>query len=376
MPDDHHWSRVELALGIPLGVVPEALDWPPSRRTPRDELERIVDRHYETDRPVFVCFSGGRDSSAVLAVAAHVARRRGAPLPVPITLRFPAHPESDETKWQDLVVGHLGLREWIVIERPDADLLDPAITTLLRSRGLIYPSQIGSYLPIVNAAAGGALLTGEGGDESFGGWQLRPAVHPVAWGPSAAARAAATATFERGPSFTRRWYRRRSRPYPWLTSAGQDAVDLALSRDEIEPLEWRDYLGWSFARTAWQVAQRTLDAVGDTAGCRIAHPLAEPTLLSSLTHAWPRRGPADRTDVMRAVVGDLLPTHIVEREDKAILASVFIGPASRAFIERWNGSGVDAEWVDTTALREVWARQYPYAGSFNLLHQAWLASQA
>jgi hypothetical protein len=24
----------------------------------------------------------------------------------------------------------------------------------------------------------------------------------------------------------------------------------------------------------------------------------------------------------------------------------------------------------------VWARQYPYAGSFNLLHQAWLASQA
>jgi len=213
-------------------------------------------------------------------------------------------------------------------------------------------------------------------NESFGGWQLRPALHPVAWGPSAAARAAATATFERGPSFTRRWYRRRSRPYPWLTSAGQDAVDLALSRDEIEPLGWRDYLGWSFARTAWQVAQRTLDAVGDTAGCRIAHPLAEPTLLSSLTHAWPRRGPADRTDVMRAVVGDLLPTHIVEREDKAILASVFIGPASRAFIERWNGSGVDSEWVDTTALREVWARQYPYAGSFNLLHQAWLASQA
>jgi hypothetical protein len=116
-----------------------------------------------------------------------------------------------------------------------------------------------------------------------------------------------------------------------------------------------------------------LDLVGQGSGCSVVHPLAEPTLLSALAETWPRRGPADRTDVMAAVVGDLLPKSIVERDDKAVLASVFIGDRSRAFIEEWDGSGVDAEWVDAQALRDVWLRRYPYAGSFSLLHQAWLA---
>jgi len=40
---------------------------------------------------------------------------------------------------------------------------------------------------------------------------------------------------------------------------------------------------------------------------------------------------------MLAVTGDLLPRQIVEREDKAILAAVFIGDTSRAFIEGWDG---------------------------------------
>ena len=40
----------------------------------------------------FVTFSGGRDSSAVLAVAARTAERQDLPAPVPITLRFPELP--------------------------------------------------------------------------------------------------------------------------------------------------------------------------------------------------------------------------------------------------------------------------------------------
>ena len=121
---DHDWSRVELALGTPLGVVPEALVLPSCALSPRAELERIIDDQFASGRQVFVCFSGGRDSSAVLALAVHVARRNGAPLPIPVTLRFPDHPESDETNWQEMVVRHLDLTEWIVIDRPDADLLD------------------------------------------------------------------------------------------------------------------------------------------------------------------------------------------------------------------------------------------------------------
>jgi Asparagine synthase len=374
MSTEHHWSRVELALGMPLGVAAAELTLPTNRLTPREELERIVDELFESGRQIFVCFSGGRDSSAVLALAVHVARRRGAPLPIPVTLRFPAHPESDESQWQDVVVEHLGLSEWIVIDRPDADVLDPTITELLTTRGLFYPSQIGSYLPIVDAAAGGVVLTGEGGDESFGGWQFRPAMHPVEWGPRSAAKAAAVAVLSHGPATAKHWYRRRSQSQTWLTDAGRKAVESALDdAAEVEPLGWRSYLAWSFARRAWALAQDTLDAVGERSQCRVVHPLAEPTLLASLASTWSRRGPADRTDVMRLVVGDLLPRAIVEREDKAVLAAVFIGDRSKAFIEQWDGSGVDSEWVDTQALRQVWARRYPYAGSFNLLHQAWLA---
>jgi Asparagine synthase len=374
MSTEHQWSRVELALGMPLGVVATKLALPVTTSTPRQDLERVIDEQFETERQVFVCFSGGRDSSAVLALAVHVARRRGAPLPIPVTLRFTGHPESDESQWQELVVDHLGLSEWIVIERPDADLLDPSITDLLAARGLFYPSQIGSYLPIVAAASGGVVLTGEGGDESFGGWQLRPAMHPVAWGPLSAAKTAAIAMLIHGPAAAKHWYRRRGQSQTWLTEPGRRAVESALDdRSEIEPLGWRNYLAWSFARRAWDLAQHTLAGVSDASQCRIVHPLAEPSLLGALAASWSKRGPADRTDVMHAVVGDLLPRAIIEREDKAVLASVFIGDRSKAFIEEWDGSGVDAEWVDAEVLRHVWARRYPYAGSFNLLHQAWLA---
>jgi hypothetical protein len=182
------------------------------------------------------------------------------------------------------------------------------------------------------------------------------------------------AALTHGPVAAKRWYRQRGQSQTWLTDAGRTAVEDALDDvAEAEPVGWRSYLAWSFARRAWHLAQHTLDLVGDGSQCRVVHPLAEPALLSSLASTWSRRGPADRTDVMRSVVGDLLPRAIVERDDKAVLASVFIGERSKAFIEQWDGSGVDTEWVDTQALRDVWSRRYPYAGSFNLLHQAWLS---
>ena len=46
--------------------------------------------------PCLVSFSGGLDSSALLAVATAVARREGLDDPVPATLVVPGSPESDE----------------------------------------------------------------------------------------------------------------------------------------------------------------------------------------------------------------------------------------------------------------------------------------
>ena len=56
--------------------------------SPRAALEAVVLRALLRP-PCLVSFSGGRDSSLVLAIASDVARRHGLPLPVPATNRFP-----------------------------------------------------------------------------------------------------------------------------------------------------------------------------------------------------------------------------------------------------------------------------------------------
>lgn len=367
------WSRAELAAGIPLGVEPSALQLPPVERSARTQIEHHITAALASGRQPYVCFSGGRDSSAVLALAAHVARRNGTELPVPITLRFPGHPETDERAWQELVVRHLGLTDWIVIDRPDADVLSSEITALLDEWGLFYPSQVGSYMPVLEAAAGGVVFSGEGGDESLGGWRFRAVHHPLAWGPREAFREAAVATLAHGPAPIRRWYVGRTGALPWLTPLGRAAVIGEMAkRSEAEPLAWSSYLAWAFARRSWHIARATLERIGERNHCRLVHPLADEHFLAALQHEWGWRGADDRTLAMQQLVGDLLPAAIVERDDKAVLAPLFIGDASRAFIEQWDADGLDDEFIDSDRLRAAWLRRYPYVGSLSLLHQAWL----
>ena len=66
-------------------------------------------------------FSGGRDSSALLAVALNVARRQGLPEPVALTLRYSENTDTEESAWQKLVVDHLRPKAWEIVEvAPDA----------------------------------------------------------------------------------------------------------------------------------------------------------------------------------------------------------------------------------------------------------------
>lgn len=80
--------------------------------------------------PCLVVFSGGRDSSAVPAVA----RRSGLPDPMPATNRFRGSPATKETEWQELVVRHLGLTDWHVLDRDDElDVIGPVAEQVLRN---------------------------------------------------------------------------------------------------------------------------------------------------------------------------------------------------------------------------------------------------
>ena len=72
-------------------------------------------------------------------MAASVAAREGLAAPVPITACFDAV-ETDETGWQQLVVEHLGIDEWITVDIGDElDLLGPLGRAFLLRHGLRYP---------------------------------------------------------------------------------------------------------------------------------------------------------------------------------------------------------------------------------------------
>src|SRR5699024_7618158 len=119
--------------------------------------------------PCGIAFSGGRDSSAVLAVATHVARRDGLPEPVPITRVFADVPESEEGEWQELVIRHLGLTEWQRLHLTDElDLLGPLARPNLERYGVVWPPTVHGDIPLMEVVRGGALLDGEGGDEVLG----------------------------------------------------------------------------------------------------------------------------------------------------------------------------------------------------------------
>ena len=78
----HELSPLEVASGLVFGLLPAA-EAAPAAGPPEDPLEALeaAVRPALERSPCVVSFSGGRDSSAVLAVATQVARREGLPLP-------------------------------------------------------------------------------------------------------------------------------------------------------------------------------------------------------------------------------------------------------------------------------------------------------
>ena len=165
-------SALEIACGTGLGLGPDVhLD--PAGPDPLAALAAVIEPALATS-PCLVSFSGGVDSSLVLAVAVHVARRRGLPEPIPVTWRFRAAPSADESAWQEQVVAGLGLTDW---ERLDADgeldLTGPIAARVLARHGLRHPANAFLHEPLLARAAPGTLLTGFGGDQILGLWRGR-----------------------------------------------------------------------------------------------------------------------------------------------------------------------------------------------------------
>jgi asparagine synthase (glutamine-hydrolysing) len=366
---------LEIAGGWVNGYDPVPL--PPGPHTPpRRVLDRLLLPHLQRT-PCLVAFSGGRDSSVLLAAATDVARREGLPLPVPVTLSYPDAPDADESHWQDVVLEHLGITERIVLTVHDEhDPLGPVATPILRRHGLVWPPNFAPTIRLMTMARGGVLLTGEGGDETFGLKRVTPLtnlvkrkglVPPGVYADTL--RAFAPAVLRRRAALRDRYRRTWLHPDVELELARRDAHDMAA-------------FALNAGRNTWQFATRrcarlsyeTMRVLGVEMDVTYVQAFAEPSVVASVAATGGFLGWTGRTATMRALFGHLLPREVLERRTKALFANAVFTRYTKDFARRWNGSGVDTDLVDADTLREIWLSDDPHAPTMSLLQQAWLAS--
>lgn len=371
-------SPKEVTFGYLFGLVPSGPIDHATSGEPRAVLERVIRPALER-APCGVAFSGGRDSSAVLAVATHVARREGLPLPVPITRVFPNAPASEESAWQDEVVRHLGLTEWqrIIID-DELDLVGPLAREVVRSHGVLWPPMVHADGPLLEHLAGGSLIDGEGGDEVLGvdAHRIGP-LNVMARAPRAITlrRLAAGADSLAPAALRRRRTRRRvmSWPLDWLRPAAlEELVDELVRSEAQRPL--------SYARSVRTVPRRRTQALmshnrrllGRARGVDVSSPLVHPSFVAALATDGGHLGRGTRTAVLRSLVGDLLPDPVLARSTKATFDEAYLGRHTTEFAARWSGDGLDPELVDADALRRHWRSDRRVGLTAALLQAAWL----
>lgn len=374
-------TDLEVASGVLFEIDDDAMPLPKTSRfrSAREALEQAVLVGL-TRPPCAVSFSGGRDSSAVLAVATHVARREGLPLPIPVTLRFPLCAEADESEWQESVIDHLGIDDWRLVELTDEiDILGPYAQRVLDRHGLIWPFNSHFHAPIADEVAGGSVLTGFGGDELLMpsayrrvamilSRQTRPRLRDVPRvGRALAPRVVRQRLNERD--------QKRREQLPWLRVAARHEVAKVRARGAAtEPIRWDDWVREYWWRCRYRSAAcDSLDRViADAGGASGVHPLCDQEFLVAIAAQGAQLGFRNRTQAMEVLFGDLLPPPTLSRSSKALLNTAIWEHYAREFVGQWDGSGVDDTIVDVDALRSVWSDERPDPRSFTLLQRAWL----
>lgn len=374
----------DIACGSPFGYAQhEHRRWQASPiTTARAELEHELLCALQRP-PCVVSFSGGRDSSVLLAISVKVARREGLPDPIPVTMRFAADPGSDESSWQEDVIRFLGIDEWTCIEGGESlDLLGAGGAGLLNHFGLLWPYNMVFALPMLDAARGGSMITGIGGDEAF--WpatdrysRVRHALADhrlITRGRDLRDLAIALIPAPvRGRGFA--WRQRGTPNLSWLTPEGTNKVRVELcTTNEPHPLHAgravlrsHDLRHFSIARTD----TRRVAALYDVAWHL---PFLSHGFLSAWATEVGRVGFSSRDESTAHVIGEDLPEHVVKRQTKAYFGSAFWGPATIEFARSTNRSMISNEFVRPDVLLDEWRSPNPHASATLLLQAAWLAA--
>ncbi len=308
--------------------------------------------------PCVVSFSGGVDSSLVLAAAVLAARRHGLPLPIPVTLRYPGLTEAQESDWQELVIRHLAIEDWTRLEITDElDAVGPVAARHLLHHGVLWPPNLHTVVPMIEQADGGSVLTGYGGDHIMRGWPARSAAdvlrgrqRPTWCDPFRLALRAVA------PEPVRRLrHRRQVLASPWLTERAQRAVRRAVARIRAgEPWRWDRWLQWRVRRRGLVLAQRHFALLASDGGAGIDHPLLDLGFLGALARSGHGLGMGDRGRIVSAIAGEALPPSVAVRRSKATFGSAFWGEKSQRFAAAWEGQGLDPELVKPEALAIEW----------------------
>jgi hypothetical protein len=370
-------TPLEIAGGVPLGTDPQAPPLPDvGDLTPLAAFEDVV-RAALRRPPCVVTFSGGRDSAAILAVAARLARDERLEPPVAVTLRFEGGLGTGEAEWQERVVAHARVDDWIRLTVGDEiDFVGPVARPLLLRHGVVHPSNMPLFWLPLQHARGGSLLTGFGGDAIIGGWL--PAHAAEVFAGRAWPRPSDVPAFAYGlaPRLVRGGVMRfrLTRP-PWLRPDAFRAFNAArIEEFSSRPVRRDRFLAWEGRLRRGTVIKSTLARLGADVDAMVAHPLHDRRFVAALARDVGARGRGDRTSIMRRVFGGDLPDDVLARRGKANFAVAYFRAHTRAFARRWDGVGLDSELVDAEVLRKTWLDWVVDPRSALALQAAWLSS--
>jgi hypothetical protein len=345
-------SPLEIASGVVVGSIEAQTEALAAAVDPPVALEQAVLRGLQRP-PCLVSFSGGHDSSLVLAAAVRTARREQLPLPIPVSWQPTDAPRAEESAWQQLVVETLDLADWIRLPTgDDLDFVGPVSTEVLRHHGLLYPANAFFHAPLIQQAAGGSLLTGFGGDQVLG--RLRRPRRP-AWWPRPRPPAAA---------------------FSWLRPDASRMVSRGLRREaRARPVSYAARPRWAASRRELELCRLSLALLGTDSDTEVLHPLLDSVFLAAVCSlgASPE-STGGRAPFIGQVFGGTYPEEVLRLRPKATFGQVFWRRHTRALVKAWDGSGIDESIVDPTELRREWDRPDPDMCTAILAQQVWLAN--
>lgn len=371
-------SGVEIARGTPVGFDDLMLRSSSGGHVaPRSAFEDTLLEALQRT-PCVVAFSGGRDSSAILAVAVRLADEHGLDRPIAITHSFGGRGSTDETAWQELVIRHIGGVDWHRV--PDIghfDVLGPTATAGLQRYGLLWPALAHCHTPILELARGGSILTGEGGDEVMGPQRSSPVIGTWRRKPRPSRALLAELAAAAGPRPWRRHVIRRAIDHDgaghWLRPRALEQFTSELAQARLtRPFRWDDAVrGWVGQRTG-TLCHNNMSRIATDQDVSYHVPFLDRRFVEAWSRHGGRWGHVTRREAMDVLFSDVLPPEVIARKTKAHFNEVAVDHSSREFIADWRGEGVDPELVDVDALRREWLMDAPHSLSMLMLQSAWL----